>query len=352
MKKVLLSASALLLSLGFANAQLTAVGAHDDFATSTEYTNITWFVDASSNTQLSTSRTAGKMTVTGVTGSNQYAYFGVNFGANVNLSTNQLADVRMTVKNNSSQDLFLSVKLVDASGVQSEYEPDVADVTATTLYGDNTGTPNFYYHRKALNGFTLAGGATKTITIDLSSIPANLGGLNINDNDGSGTPNNCDGSHPFTCPETAPLLDPSAIVAIYLTPNFGSSDINLSEEAGNPVNDTYIPGSTIARFVGSFDITDFRLGTVTSTGISDATDANASLSVFPNPAREVLNVSFENTSGADVTLSDISGNTVYTTSAASGVNQIVVNTSNFTKGFYILNVVTEAGKVTRKVTIQ
>jgi hypothetical protein len=53
-----------------------------------------------------------------------------------------------------------------------------------------------------------------------------------------------------------------------------------------------------------------------------------------------------------VSLKDIIGNTVYTTSVGAGDNKISVPTAGLQSGMYILNIATDNGVVARKVTIK
>ena len=341
MKKLILCGSALLLSLSFAKAQgVTTTGAYDDFATTDEYADIAW---STSNTQLAITRSAGFMTVTGTNGTDKYPNFGAAFATGIDCETNTMADVWIDIENTSNQFLFMDVRLVDGStpAVQSSIEPNVSDVTSTTGYGDNTGAPNYYTHRKADNAFALYAGQRRTFRIDLSSVPANIGGL---------TWTGCVNGSPYTCPQTAHNIDASNIKNVIFNVNYGDGSIDISQGDNNPVKDSLIGPGTVSRFTGSFKIYSLKVGTVTA-GTNQAMIEN-SLNVYPNPAKEMLNVNFNAVSGATIILSDIVGNTVYTGSAMAGENKIAVNTSNLTSGLYLLSISTDKDKVTRKVTIK
>jgi len=361
MKKVILCGTALLFSLGFMKAQgWQTAGAHDDFATTTPYANgpngegISWFETTSATALVITRPGTGdgfmNIAATNAGGAGNYPVFGANFnndGAGVPTSyvvdLHSGADIKVDIENVSSQLLFMQITLEDINGVKSDYEPNVADVLTTTAYGDNSGTPNYYYYRKALNGFTIAAGVRKSITIDLSSVPGAVGGLTTVSYAGCAT-------GPYYCPTTAYSIDATKIKTVIFTVNFGSSDINLSEGDGNPIADTFISGATINAYTGTIKLHDFKIGTVT-TGVNEAL-IGSSLSIYPNPAKDALTVSFDANSGANVTLSDIAGMPVFSTIANIGSNKINVNTSNLPSGMYILNVATENGKVARKVTIE
>ncbi len=123
MKKLLLCAGVLALSLS-ANAQtvgVTATSVYDDFATTTEVAGIAWTVsDANSQDQLSLTRTAGALVVTGSAGnSDAYVFFQVNFD-NINTTTNKNADIELTIENTTEQDLVMDLKLVDENLILSQ----------------------------------------------------------------------------------------------------------------------------------------------------------------------------------------------------------------------------------------
>ena len=349
MKKVLLYGTAFFLSLGFSKAQGWATtNAHDDFAGASVYKNgtnlegLVWWAD---NVFTISRLGDGKMTVAAVSagGAGNYPLIGVNFNdANDNGTgtpfvvdlSGGMADITIDIENTSSQLLFMDIKLEDINNVQSGIEPNISDVISTAWVTAGT-------DRKGLNGFTLAAGQRKTITIDLSSVPANLGGLTTG-------AYSCAG--PADCPVTTHSIDPSKIKTVIFRVNFGSDNIDLTEGDGDPTADTFISGASIVAFTGNIVFHDFKIGDVPAS-ITDA-EVNNSLKIYPNPTKETLNVSFDAVVGAEVSLSDITGFKVYSTTASAGSNTITVNTSALSSGLYILNVGTENGSVARKVTVE
>lgn len=349
MKKLILIGSALLLSLGAANAQgFSTTGGLDDFTTSTQYANglgqgLYWFDLTEGDTLAVTRPGDGALHVTatnagGCTTANMtdcYPAFGVEFGSGNELDLSTFADIRLDIENTSTTDfLYIDVKLVDYNNVQSEYEPNVSDLSPSSTWGDP--------ERKSLNGFTLLEEERKTITIDLSSVPGAIGGLSP-----SGAHDCAPG--PYNCPPTTYQINPARIKSVLFRVNFGKSNIFLSEGADYTA-DTFLEGSGISSYTGVIKIYEFEVGNFVS-GTRDAAVENT-LSVYPNPADDALNVSFDATADATVSLTDLMGNTVYTTSATAGANKIKVNTSDLSTGLYILNVATEKGMVARKVTIK
>ena len=80
------------------------------------------------------------------------------------------------------------------------------------------------------------------------------------------------------------------------------------------------------------------------------------LSLFPNPARDVLNVSFNMYEAQSLTMSimDISGKVVETVkvSEKAGAHQLSIETGDLVPGMYFLNMMNENGSMTRKFIIQ
>jgi hypothetical protein len=80
------------------------------------------------------------------------------------------------------------------------------------------------------------------------------------------------------------------------------------------------------------------------------------LTVYPNPAKDVANVNFEleNNSNVTLTISDLSGKVVFTTTennVAAGKNSIVVPTAGFANGVYTYSFVAGNTVVTEKLVI-
>ena len=361
MKKLILCGSALLLSLSFAKAQTqttegwNANGFFDDFSSATELTDVTYNVDAhftktragDGSLKISTVGTIGG------NGSGTYPNFQAAF-SQLNLLTLDNADVEFNVTNNTNGDIFVKIQLGDASNVQGDIEPNVSDVTSSVNWTDPV---NGKYPRKANNGFYLAQGGTQTFRIDLSST-ANLGGLTRVGwyGDGGAASTACGQNAPICAPTTAYQINPAQIKTLTFTVNWDDGSYCLSQGLGDgDYTDDYIPSSNsdVAAINGDIIFTYLKIGNAlsTPTSITDAT-VNNSLKVYPNPAKEVLNVSFDAANGATVNLTDLAGHSVYTSSTSAGSNNMTINTSGIQTGMYILNVATENGNSTRKVSIR
>ena len=89
-------------------------------------------------------------------------------------------------------------------------------------------------------------------------------------------------------------------------------------------------------------------------GISDIAILANSLSLYPNPASDELNIKFEANDKARVSLVDMVGREVsviaYTGSA--GIQEISYNTSSIAKGIYLVRVQSGAETITKKVVLQ
>ncbi len=226
----------------------------------------------------------------------------------------------------------------DADGDKSDIEPNISDILSTHTWAD--GPP---YPRKANNGLVLAANSRETFRIDLSSVPAFLGGL---------TRSGWVGNGPFDGPTTNYVIDPSKIVAVIFTVNYNNETVIFSQGDGDHTADYIIEGVDIQKYTGTIKFHDFKIGSTITTGVTETAAIDASLKVYPNPASGALNVSFQSEAGAEVTLSDVVGNKVFSTTSTIGENKITMNTSSLSSGIYVLSVATENGRVARKVAIK
>ncbi len=78
----------------------------------------------------------------------------------------------------------------------------------------------------------------------------------------------------------------------------------------------------------------------------------AGLSIFPNPATDVLNVSFDATSVTNLELVDITGKVVVSELAQSGSVTTSFSTAKLNSGIYFVNIKNESGSTTQKVLVK
>jgi hypothetical protein len=98
---------------------------------------------------------------------------------------------------------------------------------------------------------------------------------------------------------------------------------------------------------------DWEIGNVS---VKEQMDGVSMLNVFPNPANNVLNVSFktDRVQSFTVKLMSVTGEVVYedTSDNFSGNYSNSIDVSSFAKGVYILNLSNETGSVNKKVVIR
>ena len=89
---------------------------------------------------------------------------------------------------------------------------------------------------------------------------------------------------------------------------------------------------------------------------SDNFEGMKDLSVYPNPATDNIYVDYSLTDAYKVTfrLMDAAGKVIAidNVEAAAGDNKYSMNVSNLSKGFYMIEISSEKGKVLRKIMVQ
>lgn len=139
------------------------------------------------------------------------------------------------------------------------------------------------------------------------------------------------------------------IVNSTLLGNFSGSSI--------PADVTSPSGQMRVIFTSNSSITgDGFSATYTSTlaGIEDYNTLN-NLSVYPNPASEILHVSFDlsDDNTASVQMIDLRGQMVFNESVSGSLSyKTDINTSLFTKGIYTLRIITSGETLNKKVVIE
>lgn len=86
-----------------------------------------------------------------------------------------------------------------------------------------------------------------------------------------------------------------------------------------------------------------------ATGISENV-INQTISLYPNPTRDKIELSFSSTSKVQITLLNLNGQVVYTEATSTdGVYDRTIDLSTFAKGIYTLQILSDNENITRKV---
>jgi len=383
MKKLLLIAGAVGFSLNLAIAQ--SPGAHstyayDDFKQVAEYTDtsgagVYWYSGAASAPN--GTRAVGSATFAYTNSAAGIAYLAANFGSKnagatlLTLDLTSQSDIEVDLENTSSSDLQLRFVLTDINNNFVNIEPNISDCIgvpdfatpdpnatwtgSNLVYPQPLSYPNAVYPTVAYNGFIIPANTRGTYRLDLSSVPTAKGGRLAGSYAGTAPINS-----PSSSIATTAQFDITKVHAAEFIFNENTA-FNLSDKGLDTTSYRYdAQGILQNNWTGSLVFRSFKIGSIlsplgvtgTTTGIIDDAIVDVSLQAYPNPAKENLTVSFKSTAPATVTLTDLIGNTAYTTPAAAGLNKIDVNTSNFGAGIYILTVSTDKGIATRKIFIQ
>ncbi len=88
-----------------------------------------------------------------------------------------------------------------------------------------------------------------------------------------------------------------------------------------------------------------------SVGMQEHPDKNQQIKIYPNPALDYFNIELEATiEKAQVTITDITGNVIYTTSATK-THQIKISTKDFAEGIYLVHIQSANFMETRKIIV-
>ncbi len=99
-----------------------------------------------------------------------------------------------------------------------------------------------------------------------------------------------------------------------------------------------------------------RLSSISTLGMEELSN-NFEVNVYPNPANTVANVSFnlKDYSSVEVTVTDLSGKTVYSNvlgSIATGAHNVAINTDAIANGVYMVNFIANGVMSTEKLVIR
>lgn len=138
--------------------------------------------------------------------------------------------------------------------------------------------------------------------------------------------------------------------------DFGDANMEADAASTNntyAANGTYTVTLTVTNPDGSTNSTTQDV-TITGVAINEFNFVDG-INVFPNPAKDVLNVAFElsTSQSIELTLVSIDGKIVNTTSLSNVSNvSTTINTSKLSTGMYMLNITSEEGKYTSAVMVK
>lgn len=297
MKKLLLSASALMLALG-ASAQLTG----------TDYFTLD-LLNASSQCLIN----AGLPNNGGIMNGD-----GATISAS-SLTTNGLELTGAATINPGTQPTWFSLPVIVGSG---------ASASCSTLNGENSGVDMTSKSMLQVTFSSSLAGATLEMFV---------GG------DGQWSPASSTfntGSGDFVIVSKAATAAGTEYTASF---NLADSAVFAAWAGRNKVQSV---GFRAATANAVFTVTKVEIGNVPSSSSSIAT---SNVSVYPNPASAVVNVNVGSASNAIVQLTDVTGKVVASVSGVSGTT--VINT-NVPAGLYVVSVTSASGVVTSKVIVK
>ncbi len=117
--------------------------------------------------------------------------------------------------------------------------------------------------------------------------------------------------------------------------------------------DFMVFAGTLNTVAFDFKLDNYRVRAVNTEGLLGIgdfkTDLSHSVTLFPNPFEDVLNVSFASSiTPTKMELIDLNGRLIKTITPSS-IDNNAINTSNLNKGLYVLNVYSAEGKASKKV---
>lgn len=151
--------------------------------------------------------------------------------------------------------------------------------------------------------------------------------------------------------------------------NYTTGDISWMDEAG-----MFATGSGVTSAAVADDLTsvDFRIVTNTTNTTATAADVkidnlhfylsatdvllsnnqvsntNNKFSVYPNPAKNNVNISNSNASISAIEMTDVNGRIVKTENFTN-VNNVIVNISDLSQGIYMMKIISDKGIDTKKI---
>jgi hypothetical protein len=142
-----------------------------------------------------------------------------------------------------------------------------------------------------------------------------------------------------------PLTQPALLTGVNIAPGDSQEftrqyTINFNGTINNApicIAGYYVVGTTAT--INSVSCSLYNL----FNNLTEAEIASSSLKVYPNPAKDVLNIELNYKKGFVINIFDVTGKLVETINGSEGINQI--NVAEFKKGFYIYDIRTSENEV-------
>lgn len=162
--------------------------------------------------------------------------------------------------------------------------------------------------------------------------------------------------HTFTFANEVPLTAGSTYL---ITIGSFAVDLSIAVAGESPDQTSFLygdlgTGGVDWYFTNSTPMVRMNFDESLSTDNVDAVEAN--VSIYPNPANDESNVNFtlENTSDVEITVTDLSGKVVFTTSldnAATGQHTVAIPTANLSNGVYVVNYTAGNASTAKKLVV-
>jgi len=134
---------------------------------------------------------------------------------------------------------------------------------------------------------------------------------------------------------------------------FNKAQVNLTISSLVPGENYNISINNVADLAGN--VMDEYSTSFSYLGLEEIID-NSTLSIYPNPARNKLNIDFSLLKDAEISIiiTDISGKQIQNKNvvAQTGSNKYILDVSNVSKGFYIIRLKTNFGEINHKLIVE
>ncbi len=158
------------------------------------------------------------------------------------------------------------------------------------------------------------------------------------------------GSHLVYSPASGPWLNTSGkyvALKVQVGTNFYYGWIRL----GVAIGSSTVSFTIMEYAYNSLSGQSLLSGQTTTTGIIENSFAS-SINLFPNPAENHLTIALGSTiKKVEVSIADITGKVIYTT-IATDTKKVEVNTADFAKGIYVVQIQTADFIITKKLVIE